>query len=346
MSHLPRPFARFAAYSAGLLGLLLIVSSLRAEDAPVEQRLLRTAAGKALPLLEKSSAEFTQRRGCFSCHHQTVPLLAFTLAEERGFSVAAANLQHQVKFTEAFLRSGKEAYLQGRGQGGQATTAGYGLWALDLGGCKPDETTAAVAEYLLRWNADLGFWRPQASRPPTESSPFTTSYVALRGLRRYGTTEQAERIAARIARARDWLVKTPAVDTEDRVFRLLALREAGAPDAEVKAAAQQLAEMQRPDGGWSQNADLPTDAYATGTALTALELVGGMTAASPPVQRGLRFLLQAQEADGSWHVGTRSRPIQAYFESGFPHGKDQFISISATGWAAAALMLACDAPAG
>ena len=58
-------------------------------------------------------------------------------------------------------------------------------------------------------------------------------------------------------------------------------------------------------------------------------------------RRGLEFLVETQKDDGSWHVASRSRPIQRYFESGFPHGKDQFISMSATGWAVAALALAC-----
>src|SRR5262245_47690417 len=38
-------------------------------------------------------------------------------------------------------------------------------------------------------------------------------------------------------------------------------------------------------------------------------------------------------------VKTRSRPFQVYFESGFPYEKDQWISISATSWATAALAL-------
>jgi hypothetical protein len=60
-------------------------------------------------------------------------------------------------------------------------------------------------------------------------------------------------------------------------------------------------------------------------------------------------LLKTQQADGTWHVVTRSKPIQTYFETGFPHGKDQFISSAATGWAATALALAieqADSPTG
>ena len=44
----------------------------------------------------------------------------------------------------------------------------------------------------------------------------------------------------------------------------------------------------------------------------------------PVYQRGVRFLLDTQQEDGSWWVKTRSDPIQIYYESGFPHGKDQW----------------------
>ena len=37
---------------------------------------------------------------------------------------------------------------------------------------------------------------------------------------------------------------------------------------------------------------------------------------------------------------SRSKPFQPYYESGFPHAKDQFISISASGWATATLIYA------
>jgi N-acyl-D-amino-acid deacylase len=40
-------------------------------------------------------------------------------------------------------------------------------------------------------------------------------------------------------------------------------------------------------------------------------------------------------------VKSRSKPFQAYFETGFPHEKDQFISSHASSWAVVALALAC-----
>jgi len=51
------------------------------------------------------------------------------------------------------------------------------------------------------------------------------------------------------------------------------------------------------------------------------------------------YLIDTQLEDGSWHVATRAKPFQIYFESGFPHDEDQFISIAASGWATLALTL-------
>jgi hypothetical protein len=85
---------------------------------------------------------------------------------------------------------------------------------------------------------------------------------------------------------------------------------------------------------------MESDAYATGSALAALRRAAGMSRTDPVYERGLRWLLAHQLGDGSWHVRTRSEPIQSYYESGFPHGEDQFISITAIGWAATALALA------
>jgi squalene cyclase len=96
---------------------------------------------------------------------------------------------------------------------------------------------------------------------------------------------------------------------------------------------------QRPDGGWGQLDNLDSDAYATGSALVALYKAGGLPTANPVYQRGLGFLLKSQREDGSWYVKSRSKPFQVYFESGFPHGKDQFISMAASGWAVTALAL-------
>ena len=75
-------------------------------------------------------------------------------------------------------------------------------------------------------------------------------------------------------------------------------------------------------------------------ALTVAAVPLALSIGSAVYQRGLAFLLRTQRPDGSWFVASRSFPIQPYFETGFPHGPDQFISAAATAWAVAALALA------
>ncbi|HXG11040.1 MAG TPA: hypothetical protein VNK04_14875 [Gemmataceae bacterium] len=302
---------------------------------------VKSAVRRAAVLMQKSGAEYLRHRECFSCHHQGVPILALSTARARGFEVDEEGLQRQVRFTADFLAKNRENYEKGRGQGGQADTAGYALWALEAGGWKPDETTSAVAEYLLLRDKDQDHWRTVSKRPPSEASSFTTTYLALRGLRVFGIEAQQERIAGRTEQVRRWLRAAPAVDTEDRVFRLWGLKYADADDKEIQAAAQELLRTQRQDGGWTQTDDLESDAYATGSALAALHLAGGLPTSDPAYQRGMTFLIASQLEDGSWLVRSRSRPFQLYFESGFPHGKDQWISSTATAWAVMALALAC-----
>lgn len=328
----------FAACLAG-------VGTASAADAPgdiaPEPAVLRSAIGKSLPLLTAGArGSMEKRERCFTCHNQGMPIMALVTAQSRGIAIDADELRKQVQFTADFLAKNRENYLAGKGQGGQSDTAGYALWALDNGGWKPDATTTAVTEYLLQWQRDLGHWKPQSRRPPTEQSLFTSSYVALRGLRTFGTPEQRERTDRRTEQVLAWLVKTPAEDHEDRVFRLRALHAAGAPEAEIRGAAKTLLGSQRADGGWAQLDDMASDAYATATALVALHQAGGLATTDAAYRKGLRLLLTTQLDDGSWHVKTRSNPVQTYFESGYPHAADQFISIAAAGWATTALALA------
>ncbi len=319
--------------------LLTLAGRLTAAQSPAADE-IRDALDWALPLLQKGNAGHLEKRSCFACHHQAVPLLALTTARSRGLAINEELFARNLRATAAFLDKNRDNYRKGQGQGGQVDTAGYALWMLDLGRWKADATTAAVAEYLLQRDATLDHWRPVSNRPPTEASPFTTTYVALRGLRGYATAGQKERVEERFAKARAWLAKAKAGDTEDRVFRLRALKLTGADDAVIGAAARELVQAQRGDGGWAQKDAMDSDAYATGSVLAALHESAGLATDDAAYRRGVRFLLGTQRNDGSWQVRSRSKPFQLYYESGFPHGPDQFISIAASGWAATALALA------
>lgn len=323
------------------LSLALLALTIPKVPAPVapDAARVRGAVATALGPLRAGAAGHAEQKACFACHNQAPPLLAFRAAKGRGFDVPDALFAAQAGHIAAFVESNRERFKDGRGTGGAAATAGYALFALELAGRKPDENTAAVVGYLLNTQADRDHWRTTSNRPPTEASDFTTTYLALRALRVWGPAANAdkERAAKRTADARAWLLKTEAKDTEDRAFRLLGLKESGADAREVRAAAWELLKTQRADGGWAQLDGGRGDAYATGTALVALHDAGGMKPDAPAYRAGVAFLLGAQLKDGSWYVRSRSKPFQPYYESGFPHARDQFISVAASGWAAAAL---------
>lgn len=311
---------------------------------------LTAAAERSISLLETASAGSAERRTCFTCHSQAHPVLVIVEAKRRGLRIDEANLANQLRHTAEHLDRGRDDYLEGRGQGGKSDTAGYALWALSAGEVDAPETTAPVVDWLLSQQLKAGNWKRSSDRPPSEASHFATTYVALKGIvdhdqgdQKDGITDKlVDRTADPINRARAWLIDTAAEDTEDRVFRLLSLRLVAASDPIIIAAAQELLDSQREDGGWSQTETMKSDAYATGTAMFALQQTEQLAANAPAYLKGLNYLLKSQHADGSWHVTSRSRPFQAYYETGFPHGKDQFISTSATAWATLAILLSQD----
>ena len=298
----------------------------------------RAAITKALPTLEAGSKGSANKRECFTCHSQAIPVFALFEAKRQGFNVDDENLKRQLKHTYDHLQRGLANYRLGKGQGGDVLTAGYALWTLDEGNWQTDEVSAAVSNYLLNTQAELQHWRHRGSRPPTSGSDFTATYVALRALHHFGADDQQEQIAKRRDQVAEWLSSTPAIETEDFVFKLSSLQYVNSEPQAIVDAAAALLDLQRDDGGWGQKADMSSDAYSTGSAISALIRDGQTPTTNASIVKGIEYLLANQLDDGTWHVVTRAKPVQVYFESDFPHGKDQFISISATAWSTLALL--------
>ncbi len=122
-------------------------------------------------------------------------------------------------------------------------------------------------------------------------------------------------------------------------MQILGLTWAGAEQEFVAAAADELKRLQRADGGWAQTPELESDAYATGQVLDTLH-EAGVPSTDPAYRRGVDYLVRTQRDDGSWYVKSRAPKFQPYFQSGFPHDHDQWISMAGTGWAAAGLSFA------
>ncbi len=120
-------------------------------------------------------------------------------------------------------------------------------------------------------------------------------------------------------------------------MQLLGLHWAGDDRTSLKALTDAILARQLPDGAWRMHDGVAADAYATGQSLYVVSKAGGVATDSAAYQRGVRYLLGTQNANGSWRVSSRAPKFQAYFNSGFPYGGDQWISAWATGWATMAL---------
>ncbi len=308
---------------------------------------IRVVVKKSLKLLQSSQAVYSEKRACYSCHHQSLTTMAVSLAGRHGFDIDKELLEAQAKVTLKFFARRIDKMKQGENMPGGPYTPAYALVGLAEIKQSSDETTNAMVSYLLKTQKKDGRWKMPTHRPPLEHSDFTSTSLSIRALRKFASESQGKEIDRRVIRARDWLIEAKTKETEDKVFRLFGLKWAGASDKHIQGAVKALLADQRDDGGWSQlpnkNADQNTDAYATGQALVALGGAGGVGSDHQAYRKGIAWLMKHRKPDGSWRVKTRSKPIQRYFESGFPHGKDQFISICATSWSTMALVLACEA---
>jgi ankyrin repeat protein len=309
--------------------------------------IIKTSVQKSLSILQKGSAGFMDREGrpdqCVSCHSQTLPGIAFGWAASRGLGIDSALVKRQLQAqTNSWRKVTPRAWAFDDPVGGGIENVGPGMLHFAAIGYAEDEITEAMSFYLAGAQLADGGWISFFGRPPAESTRLASTAMALRSLQAYPLKESKTETERRKQSARDFLHKQKTFTSEEGAFKLLGLLWAGAGQSELKLAARDLLSKQRADGGWSQIPTLESDAYATGQTLVALTLSGQLSTEAPEYIRAAEFLLRTQFDDGSWLVKSRTWPFQAHFSSGFPHGRDQWISSAGTTWATLALMTSLD----
>ncbi|HYZ85083.1 MAG TPA: ankyrin repeat domain-containing protein [Bryobacteraceae bacterium] len=296
---------------------------------------IRKSVESAVALLQKSGPQFVKVSGCVSCHHQSLPQMAYAAARDRGLQVDAAVSDQQVKAVLAMFKPIRERLEKGTiTLPNPGISIGYSLLGLEAEGYAPDETTKAMTMAIARTQTPDGSFGVMGARAPLEASAFTSTALSIRALQAFG-----QGYDDKIAMAREWLKRAQPRIQEERSMKLLGLVWSKADAKDIQQAAADLIAQQRPDGGWAQLPGLESDAYATGQAMVALNQAGALSASDKTYQQGVAYLLRTQLADGSWVVRSRSSPFQPLKDSGFPHGRDQWISAAGTSWAAMALSL-------
>jgi ankyrin repeat protein len=332
---------RLVLFLVALCSLPAVSLAQEAEPARV-----RDAAGRAIAAIQKAQAPWyaANKQVCASCHHQYQPALAYRVARDHGvpFDEAIAradaakafnfaDIDRAVQYTHVIEPSVDDAYR---------------MVAANAAGVKPNLGTAVYARLLISRQNVQGDWDGFHQRPPSSYSRMTMAALGLRAVQVYHHASQQTQAEAAIARAHKFLEGRTPRDTEERAYQLLGLRWAGAPRSMLQKLARDLRSTQRPDGGWSSVNGRESDAYSTAQALVALHDGGGVAIIDASYQRGVDYLLKTQAVDGTWHVASRLHPpapvSPPYFDAGYPHGHDQFLSMQGASWAVMALSYALE----
>lgn len=296
----------------------------------------RAAIARSIQLLERASDQFFHKSGCFACHEQPAAEFAAAAARAKGIAVDEKASHDRIWQITSTINP---VALEGAAALGGSDNNLYAVEGLVRAGYPSNRITDYLSANLAASQGGDGGWHlPGYSRSPIQDSDFSRTAMAIRALKTYATPGRVSEMKGRIERGKQWLLHAEPAILEDMDMRLVGVAAAGASATELRRLAEPILAQQRSDGGWAQRQGYPSDAYATGMTLWALNEAGVMR----PDDKGIKFLLATQNADGSWRVASRATKFQEYFESGFPYGHDQWISTMATGWAANALALSID----
>ncbi|HJZ56107.1 MAG TPA: prenyltransferase/squalene oxidase repeat-containing protein [Gemmataceae bacterium] len=305
----------------GALGLLALGAGLaRSDDADNKarpgvaptSRQVRESVMRGLDFLALDAAKWRKERQCATCHHGTMTVWALSEAKSRGYRIEAEWLADTVTWTKERLKDIDKPRDTRPGWNMVNTPAVYlammALTVPDQDAISADELKQ-IASHLLRHQEPDGSWAwslaPAKNRPPPvfESDEVVT-LMADMVLGSQDTKGESE-IRDRRDKAAGWLGKVqPSGSTQARALRLFRDVRTGKTPKELQPQIDALLSRQNADGGWAQDKDLPSDAYASGQVLYFLNLAG-VKADREEIRRAVSFLVATQKEDGSWPMTPR-----------------------------------------
>jgi hypothetical protein len=304
------------------------VSLLLASDAAPTDGQVRVAIERSLPFVQAEGDRWIAEKKCVTCHQVPFMVWALNAAADRGIELDRQKrnecgswaIDWKNMATKEDLDQGEEHTLarhteavaqlllgRSRADVRHATTPNTLSLALSQGEREQAMWPSLFAERLAAGQQDDGSWKaggqlPSQKRPERETQEVSTMW-SLVALQSYAAP--ADAVAARFSKAREWLgSKTEGQSTEWWAVRLLLERGSG-NNAAADRLRDELIRRQHDDGGFGWLCHEESDAFGTGVAVYALARDGVMANASV-LSRARQFLVQTQQADGSWAVkGTK-----------------------------------------
>ena len=266
---------------------------------------VRQAIERSIPYIEKQGVSWIEKKKCVSCHRIGTMLWSLSAAQQRGFDVSD---RLDEWFAWAFQKSTEN-------EKGKIDSSGNkeGLVQL-LMTRRIARNQAAYAEsyntlerLIVGQQRPDGSWKPGGQlpgqkRPLSETTDVTTMWLALMLTGRGG--DQSPRVD--VTKMTKRITESPlGKSTEWYALRLLFARQQ-ADNQTVEMMARKLQQQQSVDGGWAWLVGEKSDALGTALSLYALQRSG--IGDPQTIARARQFLVDSQQADGSWPVaGTKTK---------------------------------------
>jgi hypothetical protein len=283
---------------------------------------VRQTIERAIGYLQTETADWLKTRGCAACHHAPMSLRALSEAQLHGFKVDekfVADTVESLLGSKEKLMSSKifpnpadppDPRPQGRGLNMGLpflAVAAQSMPSLTEG---QKESLKLIIEEIVKKQQSDGSWEFFATlrRPPVNESQTTDAVWIILALQDgYGSEASAVQTES-LAKATAWLDGTKLPDNlQDKAFKLLLMARVRKSREELQPTINEILAFQRSDGGWAQNAEMASDAFATGQTLYVLAQAG-FTDEQPKIKRAIDFLVGTQKPDGSWPMTSRSSP--------------------------------------
>jgi len=335
--------------AAVLVAISVWSSPLAAEppsNPPASPPGVRQAVDRAIGYLQTESATWLKQRTCAACHHAGMPLWALGEAARQGYAVDGKFVSETIESTlgspqkliASKLVPGPNDPPDPRpmARGVNMGLPFLAVAARSMSSLEPGQKQSLrwIADDIVKKQQPDGSWEFFLSRPPVNESQATDVAWILMALQGEAGPDAPAANRATLEKGTAWLAGAEPDNREAKVLKLLVAVRAGEPREALRPRIDELVALQRPDGGWSQKADMTSDAFATGQMLYVLASAG-LDAEKPEIKRGMDYLVATQKADGSWPMASRASP------DGKPGGSAKLltpITCAASSWAAMGLV--------
>ena len=271
----------------------------------------RRAAQRGIEWLQPAVVKWQADHACFGCHIQSQAMMGLAIASKNEYAVSDKTIKALGDYTLT-AQHPDGSYEREPGEP-SALFAVMGLaYYDDWRHATSDPTLVKTAAYLLGRQQPTGEIQngaPACGPLSVVEGPLMATSNSLIGFRRAYEETQDARYKDAADRALAWIAGAQANTTQDQIFKLLALTRFGGPQA--RSSVQQIVEnlilQQQPSGGWkecpTENFFNSANPFSTGQVLYAFKQAG-VSISSSPFIKGVKYLLAAQQQDGSWKADT------------------------------------------